>query len=140
MKNIFAIVVIISSLILLLNKRLAIFTSWVKTEANIIGLNNINKTRVDYEYNVDGEKYDGYLIVKSDEVESVLNNSLSIYYHRVNPELSIKNIPVNMEDYLLGLISIFGGLYLYLFSCESCEVPKLNSINTIPIVKPSRFV
>lgn len=139
MKNIIAIVIIISSIILLLNKRLGIFSSWVKINAKIIGVNNLNKNRLDYEYIINSEKFDGYLIDTPDNIKNILKNNLIVYYHKINPELSIRNIPLNIDDYILFMVSIIGGLYLYLFSCESCEVPKLNSIISERIIKPSTF-
>lgn len=143
MKNIFAIVIIVSALVMLLNKRLAIFSSWKKVKARVIESENMSindKKKVSYLYNVDGTDYEGYFVI---EKNGKLMNELNVYYHRLNPGLSVINIPLNLEDYLLGLVAVIGGLYLYLFSCESCEcngsvLLEISKIKTVPVLSRLR--
>ena len=146
MKNIFAIVVIISALVMLLNKRLAIFTSWKKINAKIIGSERMStvtdRKKINYLYNIDGDDHEGYFVMDNDKP---VMKEIYVYYHILNPGLSVISIPLNLEDYLLGLVAIVGGLYLYFFSCENCECdvePRgmviISKIKSIPVVSKTR--
>lgn len=137
MKNIIAIVIVISSLSIFLSKKLELYSSWKKTSARIISINKIlndnNKTEVRYNYKVNNINYEGLFIINN-KTDIKENEKLPIYYHWLNPELSVKNIPTNFEDILLVLISLIGGLYLYFYSCENCEVIPTIS-NSIPVTQ-----
>ena len=124
MKNIIAIVIVISSLAIFLSKKLELYSSWRKVSANIISikkiLNGKNISEVRYVYKIGEKEYEGFFTVK-DKLDVKENEKLSIYYHWLNPELSVRGIPTNYEDILLLIISIIGGLYLYFYSCEKCD-------------------
>jgi len=140
MKNILAIVIIVSALIIILNKKLAIYSSWVKVPAEITELkkvlDNKNIGNIRYKYKIKNKEYEGNQMMKIDKEFNKLitseNKKMNVYYHRLNPELSIRFIPMNYEDYILGSICLFGGLYLYLFSCENCVCPNVSSSSIIP--------
>lgn len=128
MKNIIAIVIITSSIIVYFNKQFQLYTSWKKVPAEIISikkiLNKKNINEIRYKYKVNKIEYEGTFREINNKT---IPKKLLVYYHWLNPELSIRHIPINLENILLLLISIIGGLYLYFLSCESCEIPKINN-------------
>lgn len=135
MKNIVAIGIIIISLFLLVRKILKLNNSWKKVNAKILGVNNINNNRIDYEYKVCNEINTGFIIVDDCDQKKILEKKkLEIYYNTTNTELSVLKVKYNIEDYLLGIISIIGGIYLYLYSCDEKNViSKIRSIASEPI-------
>lgn len=130
MKNIIAISIVISSIVFLLNKYMNFYSSWKKTVGEIIEikqiLNKKNLGEIRYQYQVNEKLYDGLIITDINKSKDFKNSKIPIYYHKINPELSFKNVPksLNLENYILILLSLVGGLYLYFYSCESCEIPK----------------
>lgn len=145
MKNIFAIIIIISSLIILLNKKIALRNSWKKTNAILVETRKVldkkNMGEIRYKYNIGKNEYEGSQMMEiNDEFNkySDENNKIKVYYHKINPEISVRNIPsITTEDYLLAGIGIIGGLYLYLFSCENCVCEVNYNKNNLPQVKLS---
>lgn len=130
MKNIIAIVIIISSLAVFFSKKLELYSSWKKVTARIISIKKLlNNKRITYSYKVNNIEYQGSYIQK---INNDIPKNLIVYYHWLNPELSIRNIPLNMEDVLLLIISVIGGLYLYFYSCEVKISPINDSIQIAP--------
>lgn len=144
MKNIFAIIIVISSLIILLMKKISLRKAWKKTTAEVIETKKILKNKkgqILYKYKVDKSDYSGSELRDLDESFDKIsekNNKITIYYNVNNPEISVRNIPkITNEDYLLGGIGIVGGLYLYLYSCENCVCEVNYTKDNLPQVKLS---
>ncbi|ADO67470.1 hypothetical protein crov436 [Cafeteria roenbergensis virus] len=140
MKNIIAIVILIGAVSIFLSKKLELYSSWKKTPATITSvkkiLNNKKLGEIRYTYLVNNKEYTGSLLQKIINNELIIPKKMHVYYHWLNPELSVKSIPINFEDILLLLTSIIGCLYLYFYSCESCisEGPIPVLVDSIKII------
>lgn len=135
MKNIIAIVLVISALSIFISKKLDIYSSWKKVKATVTEINKLmsksNVGEVKYEYKIGKKTYNGSVYLHNQkDLDKILQNkdkTMNVYYHWLNHELSIVNIPTNLEDILLVIISVIGSLYLYFYSCENCQV-----VTTVP--------
>lgn len=146
MKNLIALILILSSIIIIVKKRVDFYNKWDNVQAktvNTVKVSN-NTNLITYEYQVNSKMYQGTLKL-NDEKE--IPENLKIYFNKQNPELSVEKLPINYEDYLLTGICLIGGIYLYLFNCESCEIKNeqpsifnlLENIPSMKIIKVSRM-
>lgn len=135
MKEQFTMVFVIISILLFINKRLGIVSSWKKTTGTVISNNKLlinNLYEVKYLYKDNNIDYHGNFYTK----KKMDLKKIKIYYNKNNPSLSVKEIPFNMEDYLLIISALFGIFYLYIYSCELCDSPQVPLVRTITNTMP----
>ena len=121
MKNILAIVLVLSSIIMFISKQYKIFILWKKITSIITDIKEIdNEQIISYKYKLYDLEYTG---IFKDEIDNnrKIGDNIEIVYNKNNFELSLRKIPFQYEDYLMLLITVAGGLYLYFYSCENCE-------------------
>jgi hypothetical protein len=127
-----ALSILIFSLSLIMLKRLAIMSNWRREKCKLLKKNKLSETdfEIVYIYVIKGIKYQGRTVEHFDNPEK----EREMLIHRLNPHLSIPNIPVSSSDNMLVLLSLLAGLYLYLYQCE-CLPNEVNQMLGIPEIK-----
>ena len=115
-------VLVLSSIIMFIHKQYKIYTHWEKTSGIITNVKIVDAMEqiVFYKYILYNLEYEGVYKQNFDKKTNI-GNKIDLVYNKNNFELSLRKIPFQYEDYLMLLISVAGGLYLYFYSCENCD-------------------
>lgn len=126
MKNILAIILILSSVIMFVSKQYNIYTKWERTVGRVVDVKPFSETEqlIKYEYSFSDLNEIKNGVLKEEKDKHKIGDDMNIVYNKDNIEISLVNVPFQIEDYLMMGVSLIGGLYLYFYSCEECECPS----------------
>lgn len=125
-----------------LSKQYKIYVLWQSTKGVVTDIKLVDLEQVvSYKYTLYGLEYDGVFKQNIDK-SLIVGNEIDLVYNKNNFELSLRKIPFQYEDYLMMLITIAGGLYLYFYSCENCECEidseTMNSLTSQKVTSTKR--
>jgi len=126
MKNILAIILILSSVVMFVSKQYNIYTKWERTVGRVVDVKPFSETEqlIKYEYSFSDLNEIKNGVLKEEKDKHKIGDDMNIVYNKDNIEISLVNVPFQVEDYLMMGVSLIGGLYLYFYSCEECECPN----------------
>ena len=127
--QIIALSILIFSLSLIILKRIAILSNWKRHKTQVIKHQklDVNTFEIIYVYVIKGIKYQGRSIENFNDE----SREREMLIHKLNPHLSIKDIPVSSSDRGLVILGLLACLYLYLYQCE-CLPNEVNRVLGIP--------
>lgn len=122
--------IILISISLIVLKRIFILLTWRRMKSNIVGIKKVEdgRSQILYSYEVNKKRYTG--VIMENEINEN-DKEIMIFVHKLNPHLSIREIPLYMEDYVFIILGLLGGIYLYLYDCECLSV-EMNNLLGIP--------
>lgn len=127
--QIIALVILVISILLIILKRYFVLSTWRKKNCQVLKRNKLSKTEFEiiYLYVIKGIKYQGRMIERFNNP----NKKRKLYVHKLNPHLSVPDIPIVMSDICLIGLAGLSALYLYLYQCE-CLPEDVSNVLGIP--------